>query len=77
MAIEVLFFGQLTDKTGCNREVISNPGTVAHLKSALREQFSGMQQAGYVVAINNKLAADDDIIPDGAVIACMPPYSGG
>jgi molybdopterin converting factor small subunit len=77
MAVEVLFFGQLTDKTGCSREIISNPGTIAQLKRVMGEQYTGLQHASYVVALNNRVAGDDENIPEGAVLAFMPPYSGG
>ena len=39
MKIEILFFGQLTDKTGCSSMQVDNPGTIGQLKEQLFHQF--------------------------------------
>ena len=77
MDIEILFFGQLTDKTGSHSIQMSNPGNIMQLKDKLFEQFPSLELSKFVIALNNKMVLDNANIPDSAVIALMPPFSGG
>lgn len=77
MKIELLFFGQLTDKTGVASAVIDNPGSVEMLKQKLNELYPGLNNVKFTIAINNKMAADNESINNHAQVACMPPFSGG
>ncbi len=77
MSIEVLFFGQLTDKVGCNKTTINNPGTIAAFKMVIIETYPLLEQAKYTIALNNKVAEDTDTIQEQDKIALMPPFSGG
>ena len=77
MQIEVLFFGQLTDKVGCSKTMINNPGTIAAFKKVIVETYPLLKQAKYTVALNNKIAEDTQPIQANDKIALMPPFSGG
>ena len=77
MKIEILFFGQLTDKTGCNTMQLGNPGTIGQLKEKLFYQFPELKNAKFTIAINNRLIIEDQIILENSTIAFMPPFSGG
>jgi molybdopterin synthase sulfur carrier subunit len=77
MSVEILFFGQLTDKTRCSTLNMDNPGTIAVLKSELFEKFPGLKEAKFTIALNNKLAIENELIGENATIALMPPFSGG
>ena len=77
MQIEILFFGQLTDKTGCDQILIDNPGSIRQLKELLHTQFPNLIHAKYTVALNNKIALEEETIPENAKLALMPPFSGG
>ena len=77
MQIEILFFGQLTDKTGCNSVTIENPGTIGELRKMLIQKYPKLELAKFTFAINNKIATETEIIQDQAKIALMPPFSGG
>ena len=77
MQIEVLFFGQLTDKVGCSTTKMTNPGTIAAFKKAIVEQYPLLKQAKYTIALNNKIAEDTETILAQDTIALMPPFSGG
>ncbi len=53
--------------------------TVAQLRRALAErlpQASGIIEQA-MVAIDGRCAGDEDVIGDGADVACIPPVSGG
>ena len=77
MSVEILFFGQLTDKTGCATLNMDNPGTIAVLKSELFEKFPSLKEAKFTIALNNKLTLENELIVENAKIALMPPFSGG
>jgi len=77
MKIEILFFGQLTDKTGCSSMQLDNPGTTGQLKEQLFHQFPELKNSKFTIAINNRLIIEDQIILENSTIAFMPPFSGG
>lgn len=77
MQIEVLFFGQLTDKVGCSKTMVDNTGTIAAFKQNIIETYPLLKQAKFTVALNNKIAEDSEIIKEHDKIALMPPFSGG
>lgn len=77
MKIEILFFGQLIDKTGCSRMHLDNPGTIAQLKEQLFLKFPKLSSTTYTIALNNQLVLEDQTISENSTIAFMPPFSGG
>lgn len=77
MTIEILFFGQLTDKTGCSSMHLDNPGSIDLLKEQLFQKFPELKNAKFTIAINNRLIIKDQIILENSTIAFMPPFSGG
>lgn len=77
MTIEVLFFGQLTDITGCSSLTMENPGVVIELKKQVLSRYPALSQSKFVIAVNNKMSNEDELITDNSKIAFMPPFSGG
>lgn len=77
MKIEILFFGQLTDKTGCSHMQLDNPGTIGQLREQLFLKFPQLKTASFTIALNNQLVLEDQIISENSIIAFMPPFSGG
>ena len=77
MKIELLFFGQLTDKTGTSLVVLDHVPDIDTLKRSVFEMYPALQETKLMIAINNKLVAGNETIPEQARIAFMPPYSGG
>lgn len=77
MGLEIMFFGQLTDKVGCNHFGMDNPGNTILLKKQLFDKFPALQQSKFTIAVNNKMVLDDQALNDNDKIALMPPFSGG
>lgn len=77
MKIELLFFGQLTDITGTSVVMLDHMSDTDILKRHVFEMYPSLQQAKLMIAVNNKLVTENEVIPEGAKIAFMPPYSGG
>lgn len=77
MNIEVLFFGQLTDITKCSTMSIDNPGSIYKLKSKLINRYPALEHMKFIIALNNKITLEDELIEVNSKIAIMPPFSGG
>ena len=77
MKIELLFFGQLTDLTGTTVVMLDHMPDTDALKHHVFDMYPSLQQAKLMIAVNNKLVTENEVIPEGAKIAFMPPYSGG
>jgi sulfur-carrier protein len=77
MKTEVIFFGQLADKTNCSSVMIQNPGTIGQFRKVIIEQYPALANAKFTVALNNKIALDNEPVTENATIALMPPFSGG
>jgi molybdopterin converting factor small subunit len=73
----VLIFGELKDITQ-TRAIEALPAmTVKRMRDTLAERWPALEGKTYLVAINQKMASDDDLISDDAEVALMPPFSGG
>ena len=57
---------------------MDNYGTVADLKNALLTQCNELNRIkGFMVAVNQEYASDDQRLNTGDEIAIIPPVSGG
>jgi molybdopterin converting factor subunit 1 len=80
MKIQLLFFGITTDLTEKNSMVIEVESTtsVKNLKQQLISKFPKLQHINeFAIAVNEEYATDDFILTEGAVVAIIPPVSGG
>jgi sulfur-carrier protein len=77
MGVEIILFGQLTEKVGGNHFVMENPGNTSLLKTQLFEKFPALENAKFTIAINNKIVFENTSIKDDDKIVLMPPFSGG
>ena len=77
MEMELLYFGQLTDITGCSSQRLLQVKDTDSLRMFLFEQYPRLQHVKFMIAINNKLVSENQPIPADARIALMPPFSGG
>ena len=52
--------------------------TVADLRKAMNHQYHAFTQIkGYMIAVNQEYATDDQVIKTGDEVAIIPPVSGG
>ena len=75
--IDVRFFGQLTDRTGCNTVSLEDPLDTDNLIRQLNERFPALAGAKYMLAVNNKMIQSTTILSPGCRIDLLPPFSGG
>ncbi len=76
MAIQVLFFGQLTEIGGSTVEA-AIAGTLRELEQQLWTTFPLLKDKKYAMAVNQKIIKEDISLTDGDVVALLPPFSGG
>lgn len=75
--ITIKIFGQLTDVIGQNSVELDHRPNVAEVRALLCEKYPLLSSKKFNVALANKIASDDVLLPEDAVIYLLPPYSGG
>ena len=79
--ITVYFFAglrELASQSSC--VLVWHSGlTAGNVRSMIADKWPTMQQLlrRSSLAINNQMAADEQLVPDGAEVALLPPVSGG
>jgi molybdopterin synthase sulfur carrier subunit len=73
----ILFFGQLIEVTGIAALTVKELKDTDELDALLIERYPQLKQYTFLKAINNKVVTESVSIPTGAVIALLPPFSGG
>ncbi len=81
MKVRVLYFAIAREKAGQREEEIQleGPLTVAAIREVLAERHPGLAPLlpRLRLAIDEAFAPDDAPVPEGAVVAVIPPVSGG
>lgn len=75
--IEVRFFGQLTDRTGCNNLSLDDMADTDTLIQNLHERFPALAGSKYMLAVNNKMIQSNTMLSPGYRVDLLPPFSGG
>jgi len=75
--ISIEFFGMLIEVTGQKNIVLENIGDTESLKLHINDLFPDLEQQTYILALNNKIVANNTIILHNSNVACMPPFAGG
>lgn len=77
MEVSVLFFGQLTDITGCSQIILPDVQDTEALEEILLERYPTLREASYVITANRKIVRERAIITGNTEVALLPPFSGG
>jgi molybdopterin synthase catalytic subunit len=78
--VTLLYFAAARERTGLDREELELGGqTVGAVVERLRELHPALAEVlpHCRVAVNQAFANDDDVVPDGAELALIPPVAGG
>ena len=75
--IEVRFFGQLTDRTGCATIRIEDASDTETLIRQLNERFPALTGAKYMLAVDNRMIQANTSLTAGCRVDLLPPFSGG
>lgn len=81
MTVRVLLFAGARARAGCDRLELELPAgaTVGQARLALAVRcpaLGGLLDRG-MIAVNEEVAEDGEVIPEGAEVALLPPVSGG
>jgi molybdopterin synthase sulfur carrier subunit len=77
MQVKVLFFGSLTDITGCSSLDIADILDTEQLQQQLAAQYPALAKAKYGLAVNKRMITGNTQLQQQDTVALMPPFSGG
>lgn len=81
MRVQLLFFAQARERAGSSRATLDLPegSRVVELLAAVERLHPALAELRphLAVAVNQRMASDETVIPDGAEVALLPPVSGG
>ncbi len=79
--IAIKFFSHLKDKAGVSTIAmeIAPQTTIADLKQQVVDLYPALETylRNILILIDNRIAIDEDIIPDGCTVSFMTPIGGG
>jgi len=77
MKTKILFFGQLIEIVGAKELELEGMNDIDTVKISLHHKFPLLSQSKYVIAVNQEMISDNRKLEDHAIVAFMPPFSGG
>ncbi len=77
MKITILFFGQLAALTAHDRLHFDQVKNTDELMNLLKSSYPSLNNSAYTIAVDQKLISENTILNPGAVVALLPPFSGG
>ncbi|WP_010178446.1 MoaD/ThiS family protein [Aquimarina agarilytica] len=79
MTINILYFGLVAEAIQCSQEklVFNNTTSVKEIKKILVDKHNVLEKLSYQIAVDQKLASDNQILTTASEIAILPPFSGG
>ncbi len=75
--MKIRVFGVLTQVMPDQDWPLQQPQTVEAFLRHLREKHPRLKEYTFRVAVNQKLAAGDDMLRPGDELALLPPFAGG
>ena len=76
MKINIIIFGQLCEVLG-EKLVMDNIADTESLRQELYKKFPALVNYKYVMAVNKKQITTNTVLNEEAVVALLPPFSGG
>ena len=77
MEVKVLFFGVLTEVTGCDCRYFSEVKSIDELRLKLEDDFPEIGHYKFRISLNNNIIENNQILNDSDEVALMPPFAGG
>lgn len=75
--LKILVFGQLTDVTGTSEMEWDHCADTERLRAKLLETYPGLSSKTFRIAVDNQIVEGAAVLRAGAVVALLPPFSGG
>ncbi|MBL4674784.1 MAG: MoaD/ThiS family protein [Mucilaginibacter sp.] len=77
MEIDIVTFGKITEIIPNGMMSFSGLTDTDQLKATLEQRYPELAGMKYKLALNKTLVQENKPVIEGAVIAIMPPFSGG
>jgi sulfur-carrier protein len=77
MEIKVLFFGVLTEVTGCTIKYYNNVSSLGDLQLRIQDDFPEISHYNFLISLNQQIINDDSALNNGDEVAYLPPFAGG
>lgn len=77
MQVQVLFFGSLTDITGCASLELAGAKDTAALQQLLIARYPALAAKKYSLAVNKVMITGNTALHQNDTVALMSPFSGG
>lgn len=74
--MEVLLFGLIAEKAGCDRIEVQVT-SVAQLRRSVAERIPDLSRLEHVIAVDRVIVQDDRPLTGREEIAVLPPFAGG
>ncbi len=77
MKTDVLLFGQARDIVGWNSISVNDVADTAELVKVLTNDYPALKDIPFVVAVDRQIKQENTLLNEHAVVAILPPFSGG
>lgn len=77
MAIKVLFFGVLAERSGCSERSYEDIPDTGTLEMKVAEEIDGLHEYSYIISVNRETIVENTPLNDGDEVAFLPPFAGG
>lgn len=77
MALTIQLFGQFKEMAGSSTLQVEGAADTDALRRKLETMFPELQRIPYLIAVDKDVATGNTVLQPAAVIALLPPYSGG
>lgn len=77
MHIKILAFGKIAEILSQTEWEVTGVASTEALRVQLESEFPGLKGMRYLIAVDKKIVSGDCILEDRAVVALLPPFSGG
>lgn len=77
MIISIKIFGQLAEIVGSNELQLQEVADTNNVREKLISDFPNLASFPFVIAVNKKIANQNEKINAGDMVALLPPFAGG
>jgi molybdopterin synthase sulfur carrier subunit len=75
--LHIKFFGQLQERAAVTEWTCAERPTMEEVLEVVEQQFPWLREETFLIAVNREIVERSAVVPAGAEIALMPPFSGG
>jgi len=77
MTVQILAFGRLKEIVDTTTLDVAEAIDTDQLQEMLQTQFPALKNLKYALAVNQQVVNQNTAVPQHAMVALLPPFSGG